>query len=401
MTSDDFFAQNKENFDVIFIDGLHHADQVYKDVINSLNVLNDGGYIICHDLNPLSEEHQIIPFRGGEWNGDCWKAFVTLRKERSDLEMYTVDTDHGCGIITKGFQELISIEDELSYDNFDVNRKEWLNLISPQEFMMKFNVEEETRINELIVLYSLNPEDPEINFALGLEYDGIGQTASALSYYLRCAERTDDDLLKYECLIRGSMCFDKQGTRNFTVKGMLQHAIAVLPKRPEAYYLLSRFHEREVGDGHWIDAYMIASVGEKVCIFDRSPLRTNVDYPGDYAILYQKAVVSWWCGLCDESRNLFRDLYENYEMSEDDRKSVFENLTRLNGFKQEEPFAVYNKDKFNSLKIKFPGSEEIERNYSEAYQDMFVLTMLNGKKEGTYLEIGDGKELLLISAKNL
>jgi len=390
MTSDEFFVQNKETFDVIFIDGLHHADQVHKDIINSLDVLNEDGYIVCHDLNPISEKHQIIPFAGGEWNGDCWKAFVNLRKERSDLEMYTVDTDQGCGIITRGSQKLLEIKNDLTYSEFDVNRKEWLNLISPEQFMLKFNVEEDSEISQLILDYALDSENPETNFSLGLHYDEIGQTASALSYYLRCAERTDDDLVKYECLIRGSMCFDKQGTRNFTVKGMLQHAIAVLPKRPEAYYLLSRFYEREERDGHWIDAYMIASIGEKVCVFDRPSLRTNVDYPGDYAILYQKAVVSWWCGLCDESRDLFRDLYENYELDEYYKKSVFENLTKLNGFKQEEPFAIFSKDKFDSLKIKFPGSENIERNYSEAYQDMFVLTMLNGKKEGTYLEIGAG-----------
>ena len=85
------------------------------------------------------------------------------------------------------------------------------------------------------------PDDPEINFSLGLYYDNIGQTAAALSFYLRTAERSSDDLLKYECLIRGSMCFDKQGTRKFTVKGLLQHAVALQPKRPEGYYLLSKF----------------------------------------------------------------------------------------------------------------------------------------------------------------
>ena len=49
---------------------------------------------------------------------------------------------------------------------------------------------------------------------------------------------------------------------------------------------------------------------------------------------------------------------------------------------------LYNKTKFERLKYKFNSSEKIERNYSQAYQDMFVLTMLNGKKNGTYIEIG-------------
>ena len=32
--SDSFFKDNKRTFDVIFIDGLHHADQVYRDINN-------------------------------------------------------------------------------------------------------------------------------------------------------------------------------------------------------------------------------------------------------------------------------------------------------------------------------------------------------------------------------
>lgn len=386
LTSDDFFEQNKETFDVIFVDGLHHSDQVLRDINNSLEVLNDGGYIICHDMNPEKEEHQIIPFRGGIWNGDCWKAFVQLRQERNDLEMFAVNTDYGCGVIHKGQQVPLKIAEEINFQSFNQNRKEWLNLIEVSEFYDKLN----GCLQDLLNAYVMNPEDSETNFAMGFYYDTIGQTASALSYYLRCAERTEDELLRYECLLRGSMCFDKQGTRGFTVKGILQHAIAILPKRPEAYYLLSRFYERDERDGHWIDGYMIASVGEKVCEFDVPSLRTSIDYPGDFAILYQKAVTSWWCGLCDESRSLFKDLHENYKLDEPHKKSVIDNLIKLNDLKKEDPFPIYTKEKHSQLKYKFSDSETIEKNYSEAYQDMFVLSMLNGKKNGTYLEIGAG-----------
>ena len=49
---------------------------------------------------------------------------------------------------------------------------------------------------------------------------------------------------------------------------------------------------------------------------------------------------------------------------------------------------LYDKTKYERLKFKFEGSENIVRNYSQAYQDMFILTMLNGKHNGTFLEIG-------------
>lgn len=49
---------------------------------------------------------------------------------------------------------------------------------------------------------------------------------------------------------------------------------------------------------------------------------------------------------------------------------------------------LYDRKKWDRLRYKFGSSDKLEKNYSQAYQDMFVLTMLNGKREGTYLEIG-------------
>lgn len=51
----------------------------------------------------------------------------------------------------------------------------------------------------------------------------------------------------------------------------------------------------------------------------------------------------------------------------------------------------YFKSDYENLKFKFFESEKIENNYSQSMQDMFVLSMLNGKKKGTYVEIGADK----------
>lgn len=133
MTSDEFFELTNDKFDIVLVDGLHHADQVYKDIINSLEVLNEGGTIVCHDMNPQRYKHQVIPQVRGIWNGDCWKAFVQLRMERTDLKMCVIDADWGLGIIQRGSQKKLE-KGELTYDNFDKNRNEWLNLLSEKEF---------------------------------------------------------------------------------------------------------------------------------------------------------------------------------------------------------------------------------------------------------------------------
>lgn len=145
MTSDDFFKQNKYAFDLIFIDGLHESKQVLRDINNSLAILNNNGVIICHDMNPKIKEHQLLnddPLRikyveeqkklkntgYGLWTGDCWKAFVTLRSNRRDLEMYVIDTDFGVGVIKRGNQQTISIPSELTYEYLELNREMLLNL---------------------------------------------------------------------------------------------------------------------------------------------------------------------------------------------------------------------------------------------------------------------------------
>ena len=135
LTSDEFFDQNKKTFDVIFIDGMHEAAYIERDINNSLKVLNDKGYIVCHDINPITKKAQIVPRQFDCWNGDCWKAWVKIRSTNPDLNMYVIDTDHGCGIIQKGSQKLLDLKGlELTYENLNNNRKEWLNLISVDEF---------------------------------------------------------------------------------------------------------------------------------------------------------------------------------------------------------------------------------------------------------------------------
>lgn len=138
ITSDEFFKENKKTFDIVFIDGLHVYEQVYRDIINSLKFLNENGTIVCHDMNPLEEIYQNREPKHSIWNGDCWKAWIRLRSERDDLNMFVINIDHGCGVIKNGKQEKlknIDITKDLTWVNFNKNRINWLNLIKIDKYI--------------------------------------------------------------------------------------------------------------------------------------------------------------------------------------------------------------------------------------------------------------------------
>lgn len=93
-TSDEFFEQNKMSFDIVFIDGLHHYDQVIKDFVNSYQRLNEGGLICIHDTDPKEERFTAVPRKErGRWNGDVYKILQVLQLKGIDLDWISPVTD--------------------------------------------------------------------------------------------------------------------------------------------------------------------------------------------------------------------------------------------------------------------------------------------------------------------
>lgn len=136
-TSDNFFKNNLDKFDIIFIDGLHKYDQVNKDIKNSLKVLNEGGIILLHDCMPKSYLHQAVPRSRMSWNGDVWKNIVEARTN-PDLDTYTCFADQGIGIIFNrpNRNKLIISENnfnKLKFKDFYYNYREYLNIINSEE----------------------------------------------------------------------------------------------------------------------------------------------------------------------------------------------------------------------------------------------------------------------------
>lgn len=207
------------------------------------------------------------------------------------------------------------------------------------------------------------------------------QYAAALSFYLRVTECSKNDLLIYESLLKCGLCFEKQGNRTYYAKGMYQHAISVLPMKGEGYFLLSRLYER---NKEWQESYTTAEIGLLMSKFEADELQ-NVEYPGKWGFLFEKSVVSWWMGREKESIELLLDLKENYTMSDEYKTAVENNIRFIWGEGWTKPY-YYKKGM--ELIHRFDGMELINQNYSQAFQDLFILTALNGKKNGKYLELG-------------
>jgi len=145
-TSDSYFASIDDTtmFDIIFIDGLHHSEQVLKDIENSLNHLNEGGVIVVHDCLPTIEKDQVRDNHGGAWTGDVWKSIAVLKGTREDLDIKVVDHDWGCGIVKKGAQTLTEFKDidSLDWNTYVSHRNGMLGVISFEDFINDYKNEQ-------------------------------------------------------------------------------------------------------------------------------------------------------------------------------------------------------------------------------------------------------------------
>jgi hypothetical protein len=70
-------------------------------------------------------------------------------------------------------------------------------------------------INELVTKLSKYPFDPKLCFSIATEYELVGQTAAAISFYLRAAEYGyySHPEYVYASLLKSANCFENQKNR--------------------------------------------------------------------------------------------------------------------------------------------------------------------------------------------
>ena len=100
---------------------------------------------------PIKEEHQIsypsnfMPLvfskDNGQWNGDCWKAFVRLQEKYISWDFNCIDMDEGIGIVKKLKHPLDQtlIKADLTWKNFIKYKENWMKPISYKKFKEKYD----------------------------------------------------------------------------------------------------------------------------------------------------------------------------------------------------------------------------------------------------------------------
>lgn len=131
VTSDEFFASTQERFGVIFVDGDHSYEQAARDIANAVRVMERGGAVIVHDVNPERPEQAVPekPAGGRSWCGEVYRVFSRYRTLKTFIA-YAYTCDHGVGIIRRGRNEIpIELPDPLDFAAFEKNRARIFGLV--------------------------------------------------------------------------------------------------------------------------------------------------------------------------------------------------------------------------------------------------------------------------------
>ena len=236
---------------------------------------------------------------------------------------------------------------------------------------------------DIFTKYALDYDNGKNNFNLGLYYYQQSQWASSLSFFLRAAEIDLDKDLIYESLLFIAKCICNLGRRKVTELSLWNNALRFCPTRPEAYLFISQYYE---SFSKFSEAQSFAKIGLEFKD-NHVPLNSELGYHHYYQLLFQEAICDWNLGQGNSARNKLLKLGKSiYPFNSFYKDLIQKNITSLGS--SGDPFLPYNKSMSNRLKYKFTDYEKIEKNYSQTFQDMFILSMLNGKKDGRYLEIG-------------
>jgi hypothetical protein len=146
--------RNAPCYDIIFVDPFHTYASSSIDLSGAFALLRPGGIMVVHDCNPQNASITSPEFTPGDWCGVTYMAFIDFVLCREGVSFYTVDTDFGCGVVSKHRQRADAVshlpsgardrlafawdaarhDDATRFHFFAQHRRDLLNLKSVKEF---------------------------------------------------------------------------------------------------------------------------------------------------------------------------------------------------------------------------------------------------------------------------
>ena len=242
-------------------------------------------------------------------------------------------------------------------------------------------------LQELLNTHCLDPKNPRKLYDLAAEYDRLDQGAMAVSLYLKTADMSDGEiheerLLKYKSMIGIARCYQRQNNRFHTVETCYMDAIALFPFRPEAHFFIAEFYEP---NNKWKQMKMHTQMGLEY-YNEAWEVEDIPGFDGYQGLQYYDALATWYIAGTQTGKHAFFDL-KYREILDDKYKAKVDHMVNTCYYPDTIP---YKPEDYERFKFDFDGLEGITKNYSKHMQDLFVLAVNDGKRNGTYLEIGSG-----------
>jgi hypothetical protein len=378
--------------EIVKVDPVTNTSRTVKIVEQNINFPRDlrgGSQVVKYKDYWVCLTHEVDLWFDEQGKKDCqyyhrfivWDEYWNIVNYSEEFKFMDARIEFSCGLhiegdemfIPFGFQDTSAFLLKMPTDVFE----EMVGLKTPT------NLSSHIIPNGLFNNYVSDPENSESNHLLGLHYYNLGQYSSSLSFFLRTAELDGSENMTYESLLFVASCLKKLGRRETTELSLWHNAIRYQPTRPEAYLFISQYYESK---HKFNESQAFARIGLEFKN-NNLPLNNLLGYDHYYQLKFQDAVCAWNLGQFNESRIKFKNLaFSNHPISKFYKDLIQTNMTSLGC--SGNPYLPYDNSMSESLRYKFNDYKNIKKNYSQTYQDMFVLSMLDGNKYGEYLEIG-------------
>jgi len=265
------------------------------------------------------------------WMGDInrQKIKATSYGHAGNLDVVNTLSESTSQLLGNSLDSKITLKTKYKLQDYDL--KNLPEQIFKYKRIKDFLVPDKTEKNglfgfdqQLLLDYINDPQNYLTNFKLGYTYETAGQTAPAVSYYLRTAEKTENTDVQYESLLRLANCFKKQKNRNFTVTGIYNRAITVKPTRPEAYFLMASF-QLEIKD--YQAAYLYSTIGLSLISENQVALMTDLVYKEKIDLEYIQAKSGWYVGFYKKSKQMLNELKNRPNIGQHYKDLIEEDLT--------------------------------------------------------------------------